>query len=145
MNLRMGGSKSQPRLHKPLLVALLLRYYIEDGVTSVQFSDIEPAANALIERFAPSGSPPRSQYPFWRLREDGFWEVAGGDLLEVNSSGDPRITDLRSGRHPGRWTSDAASELHAMGGEFYLEIVLDRYFPDQMASVREAVSEVAAT
>lgn len=140
----MGGPKSQPRLHKPLLVALLLRYYIDDGVTLVHFADIESAANALIERFVPSASPPRSQYPFWRLREDGFWEVADADLLEVNSSGDPRITDLRSD-HPGRWTPHAVSQLHRVGGEYYLELLLDRYFPDRSTSVRDALFEVAAS
>lgn len=91
LTLEMAGPRSEPKPHKPLLVAILLRRFIEDGSTSVAFGDIEKEANALIGRFASSSSPPRSQYPFWRLRRDGFWEIDNAARLELNSSGDPKI------------------------------------------------------
>lgn len=139
LKLEMAGPRAEPKLHKPLLVAMLLRRFIEDGSTSVPFGDIEKEANALIGRFVSSSSPPRSQYPFWRLRHDGFWEIDNAASLELNSSGDPKITDLRSADHRGRWTAAAAEELRAVGGEVFLELVLDRYFPEDKQAVRDAL------
>jgi len=118
---------------------LLLGRYIAYGSISVAFADIEQAANALIARFVSSNSPARSQYPFWRLCHDGFWEIDNAEILDLNSSGDPKITDLRSPNHRGRWTSTAAEELRAVGGEVFLEIVLDRYFPEDREAVRDAL------
>lgn len=139
LNLEMAGPRAEPKLHKPLLVAMLLRKFIADGSTSVAFTDIEKEANALIGRFVSSSSPPRAQYPFWRLRHDGFWEIDGAANLELNASGDPKITDLRSPNHRGRWSAAAAEELRASGGEGYLELVLDRYFPENKQAVRDAL------
>lgn len=139
LNLEMAGSKDRPKLHKPLLVALLLQRFIESGSTSASFSEIESQANELIRRFVEGSSPPRSQYPFWRLRQDGFWEIDGAEELELNSSGDPKITELRSPTHKGRWSESAIEELHKHGGESYLELVLQTYFPTNTEEVRDAL------
>lgn len=139
LNLEMAGSRTQPKLHKPLLVAMFLRKFIADGSVSVAFADIEKEANALIARFVESSSPPRSQYPFWRLQHDGFWEIDGAGDLELNASGDPKITDLRNPSHRGRWSAEAMEELRAAGGEGYLQLVLDRYFPDRKQELRDAL------
>lgn len=139
LSLKLAGSKSDPKLHKPLLVAVLLRNFIHDGTTSAGFDDIEKETNELISRFVSTKSSARAQYPFWRLQTDGFWEVENATRLTLNSSGDPRISDLRRAEHRGRWTPSASAELRASGGDAFLELVLDRYFPDDQQAVREAL------
>jgi putative restriction endonuclease len=139
LSLKTAGSRTDPKLHKPLLVAVLLRNYIKDGTTSAAFDDIEKEMNNLISRFVSTKSPARAQYPFWRLRTDGFWEIDNAARLTLNSAGDPRVNDLRRAEHRVRWTPSAAAELRASGGDVFLELVLDRYFPDDKQAVREAL------
>lgn len=59
-------------------------------------------------------------------------------MLKVTASGDSRLTDLRSSRHPGRGTSVAVAELNATGGEPYLDLLLNQYFHDLRSSVEAA-------
>jgi hypothetical protein len=139
LSLRMAGPKDNPKPHKPLLVALLLKRFIHDGSTSVGLRDIEQEVNSLIGRFDASTSKPRAQYPFWWLRDDGFWEIDNADVLSINSSGDPKVTELRREDHRGRWTDAAVEELRVSGGGEFLELVLDRYFPSNGEAVRAAL------
>jgi hypothetical protein len=139
LNLAMAGSLAKPRLHKPLLVAVLLQRFIQQGSTSSSFAEIEGQLNDLIRRFANSSSPPKAQYPFWRLTQDGFWEIDNSDRLVLNSSGDPKVTDLRDPEFRGRWTKAAVEELRSSGGEVFLESVLNQYFPREKRDVIAAL------
>ncbi|WP_216918255.1 protein NO VEIN domain-containing protein [Nocardia noduli] len=130
-------------VHKPLLVALLLARFGATGSAAVSYDDIAPQLAVLLDRFVSAGSRSQPHYPFWRLRNDGFWMIDRAAELRVNNSGDVRPGDLTS-EFSGRWTDEALVELRAFGGQTYLDIVLDAYFPPaERPEILHAVLELA--
>jgi len=125
--LRTGGSPEKPRLHKPLLVLLLLARYIRTSSINATFADVEQDLSRLIQKYAPSSSAPRPVYPFWRLQTDGFWQISGANDVELNNSGDPSPRSLTR-EHLGSWTPRAVEELKDGRAEELAQAVLARYF-----------------
>jgi len=54
-----------------------------------------PKLEELLTEFGTPRNAGNTHYPFWRLQNDGMWEVERGDKLVLNSSGGVRKTDLR--------------------------------------------------
>jgi hypothetical protein len=68
----------------------------------------------LLEEFGPSGSEKTRHNPFWHLRTDGVWQLAGpAEITSCPAGGTPTITELRRGRvvggfaEPGRASQPA--------------------------------------
>jgi len=56
----------------------------------------------LLEEFGPSGSDRTRHNPFWHLRTDGVWQLAGPPEITSRPAGaTPTITELRRGRVAG--------------------------------------------
>ena len=49
----------------------------------------------LLNRFGPNRDAINPQYPFWRLKNDGVWEISQAHLVGETVSGDARVSDLR--------------------------------------------------
>lgn len=126
-HLRTGGSKDKPKLHKPLLVLVLLARYIRSGETSASYSDIAPDLTSLIRKYSPSESGPRAVYPFWRLQHDGIWLIDNAAEVQLHSSGDPPPKALTE-KHRGTWTPAACAELRNGKANQAFEAVLMKYF-----------------
>ena len=80
--------------HKPLLVLLALGRAAQGQERLVRYEeDIERPLTDLLKCFGPPRKNFRPLDPFGRLRNDGLWEIPGGESLPVTVSGDL----LRSG------------------------------------------------
>ncbi len=87
-----GGERAP---HKPLLILLSLGEITRAGSRLLGFREIDPVLRELLERFGPPRGSYKSHYPFWRLRNDGVWEVEKPQQFEVgDGSGDARRSDL---------------------------------------------------
>lgn len=64
-------------VHKPLLVLLALGRLARGEAPIVEFSDIEDKLGRLLKEFGPSRSESTRHNPFWHLRTDGIWQLAG--------------------------------------------------------------------
>ncbi|WP_445665532.1 phosphorothioated DNA-binding restriction endonuclease [Fodinibius sp. AD559] len=89
-----SGDRRAP--HKPLLVILALGYLQNHGQRLLPYKMIEGELERLLEEFGTPRNASNTHYPFWRLRNDGIWEVEGGTELTLNSSGGVRKTELRN-------------------------------------------------
>lgn len=89
-----NGDRRAP--HKPLLVMLALGYLQNQDQRLLPYKMVEGELKRLLEEFGTSRNAGNTHYPFWRLRNDGMWEVEGGDKLTLNSSGGVRKTELRN-------------------------------------------------
>lgn len=67
------GNEQAP--HKPMLVLYALGRWHQDGCTRVTFRDAERDLTTLLREFVVDRSNFHPEYPFWRLRNDGIWEV----------------------------------------------------------------------
>lgn len=88
---------SERAIHKPLLLLLALGRIARAEPRLMPFLEIETRLRNLIEQYGPTRRSYHPEYPFWRLRSDGIWEVPGGELLEKRQGNtNPTLTALRN-------------------------------------------------
>ncbi len=88
--------------HKPLLLLYTLGRCSRGEPREVLFREIDERLSALFAEFGLSQKSQHAEVPFWRLQNDGLWEVSGdeqirswpreknpkrGQLLRVNARG----------------------------------------------------------
>jgi predicted restriction endonuclease len=121
------GGTSSPAPHKPLLVALViaLRAAQPAGPRLIEYETIEGPLGDLL---ALAGRARRPWYPFVRMRQESFWEVAGE--LELNSSGDvARVAELRNPTVRGGFTAEFdAVARDGLSSERTIEALCARWF-----------------
>lgn len=127
--------------HKPLLLLHALARCAAGKPRLVAFRDVEAELRELLRTFGPPRRSLHPEYPFWRLRNDGLWELAISSPLR-----------LRQGQ-----TDALKSDLRAVEGGFPIAIyetlrsrpkllrrvaraLLDKSFPESLhADICEAV------
>ncbi|MET3393546.1 putative restriction endonuclease [Variovorax sp. 1140] len=82
--------------HKPLLILLALGLYSK-GIRAVPYIEVEQKLSELLREFAPSRISVHPEYPFWRLRRDGIWQVDSIAPMRTRASNtDIPRTELRA-------------------------------------------------
>ena len=95
LNLHIGMSGDVRAPHKPLLVLWALGRCLRGEQRLVSYEIVDRELARLMNRFGPHGRDQNTHYPFWRLQNDGIWEVDKPHLVQTTSSGEPFKTDLR--------------------------------------------------
>lgn len=87
-----GGQRA---VHKPLLVLIALAKVGVGGTAMMDWNDIEPKLKELLDEFGPDGSARTRNHPFWRLKNDGLWQLDGpADILSRPLSATPTPNEL---------------------------------------------------
>ena len=118
--------------HKPLLVLYAIGQLLQ-GEDGVGFHDVEKRLTGLLRAFGPPRRTQHPEDPFWRLRNDGVWEVQGR-RPRTTAAGGARITDLRRNGNVGRFPEEiqaAFREDPRLGLEVAL-LLLETHFPHSM-------------
>jgi len=127
-------------VHKPLLVLLALGRLLRGEAPLVEFAGIEDKLGKLLEEFGPSGSEKTRHNPFWHLRTDGVWQLAGpAGITERPAGATPTITELRQGHVAGGFAEPVRLAL-ARDPALVAEIarrILNAHFPE---SIRQDVA-----
>ena len=119
--------------HKPLLLLLSIGRHLDKCDRLAKFSDIEADLNRLILRFGLPDSRESAHLPFWRLRNDGLWEIDRPELVRT-SYGSPSISDLREHGIRGGLSEDFVNELDT-DSDFEWRVaqsLLNEYFPPSL-------------
>jgi len=66
--------------NKPLLILFALGRY-QQGDKKLLFRDIETPIKQLLINYGPSRKAYHPEYPFWRLQNDGIWELDNADKV----------------------------------------------------------------
>ena len=80
--------------HKPLLVLYAIGRLLRDGVRLIPYSEIDENLERLLREFGPRRSNYGTHYPFWRLQNDGIWEIPDADRIGQTASGNALRSDL---------------------------------------------------
>lgn len=133
--LRQWGSGGERAPHKPLLVLYAIGKLLrgEDRLISY-VDDIEENLENLLREFGPRRDSYNPQFPFWRLQNDGIWEVSDADNIRQTASGDAFITDLRERSVSGGFNETISEQLQN-DSELTFEIVrslLNAHFPPSL-------------
>lgn len=68
--------------HKPLLALWAIGRCLAGMPRLASFEEVDRALSGLLRSFAPRRKhKPDTQDPFWRLRNDGVWQIPGEDLM----------------------------------------------------------------
>lgn len=128
--LRVDQGHGRRKPHKPLLLLLAIARLVRYGVRELPFDTVERELQPLLDLYAPpvkAGHEPK--LPYWHLRSDSVWAVAGADRLARNAKGFPTAAALRASaggideRFIGLLQSDPEFARQAVA------VLLERNFP----------------
>ena len=118
--------------HKPLLLLLVLGRKSQGLPDEVSFREIEEKLKDLLIEFGPLRGAYHPEYPFWRLQNDGIWQVSSDSPLRSRASNtDVPVTELRQKNARGRLPQSASDEFRA-SPRLLMEVaesILDSHFP----------------
>ena len=133
--LRQWGSGGERAPHKPLLVLYAIGKLLRGEDRLISYADdVEENLGNLLREFGPRRDRHNPHFPFWRLQNDGIWEVSDADQISLTSSGDPHITDLRNYNASGGFNEIIFEQLQN-DSELTFEIVhslLNAHFPTSL-------------
>ena len=93
-NLRIWRRYEVRAPYKPMLAIWAIGRCMNCKPRMAPFDTAHTELTGLIQRFGPHrGSVPTEQ-PFWRLQNDGVWEIDKPHLVRVDSSGGPSVASL---------------------------------------------------
>ena len=133
--LRQWRSDGERAPHKPLLVLYAIGKLLRGEDRLISYTgDIEENLENLLREFGPRRDSYNPQFPFWRLQNDGIWEVSDADRIRLTDSGDAYITDLRNYNVSGGFNETISEQLQN-DSELTFEIIhslLDAHFPPSL-------------
>lgn len=122
--------------NKPLLILLALGKCISGSERLVNYEDIEEKLKSLLIEFGPPRSNVHPEYPFWRLQNDGIWEVAADsdNLRRRVSNTDVPTSELKRNHARGGFKQDIYNALREDKKLIYelARMYLDEAFPETL-------------
>ena len=106
---RRGGQRAP---HKPLLALYALgRCHRREG-RLIAYSDVDRDLRELLHEFGPTRHSHHPEYPFWRLQNDGIWELKGAEKVVLRkSSSDAKKSELLRYDVHGGFTEEIYAQL----------------------------------
>jgi len=112
-NITVWKKGAQRAPHKPLLLLYALAQSQQDRKRLIPYPEIDKKLKQLLMDFGPSRNSFNPEYPFWRLQNDGIWELKNARNVRINRSGDARKSDLMNQNVGGGFTEDIFEFLQA--------------------------------
>lgn len=69
--------------HKPLLLLYALGRLVNADQRLIPFADVERDLRSLLLEFGPERKACHPEYPFWRLQNDGIWELTNIEHVQT--------------------------------------------------------------
>ncbi len=137
LNVWKRGDQRAP--HKPLLLLYALGRCLRGEDRLISYEAVDRELRKLLLEFGPPRKSFHPEYPFWRLQNDGIWDVPGAENLQKRKSNSdvPRSILLKNDIHGG--LKEEVHQLLARDKHFLGEMVsqiLNASFP---ASIHEDI------
>lgn len=133
INIWKRGDERAP--HKPLLLLLALAGIEQEEDRLLPFSEIEGSLTELLNRYGPKRKSQHPEQPFWRLQNDGIWEVAHeGEIIFRKGSNNPVKSELIRKEAKGGFISeifDLLKDNRDLRNEIALSL-LEAHFPPSL-------------
>ena len=100
--LKVWSAGDQRAPHKPLLALWAIGRCLRGEPRLVSYREADRVLQTLLRDYGPQRTNIRTEYPFWRLRNDCVWDVERKEVVRVTSSGDAlRKSLLENNIHAG--------------------------------------------
>jgi putative restriction endonuclease len=134
-NLKVWQRGDERAPHKPLLLLLALGRYASGADRLIKYAEIDKPLKELLELFGPPRKSFHSEYPFWRLQNDGLWELENAEGLEKrNGQTDAKKSELIKHGVSGGLTTELFTAIkndRSLLKQIATEL-LDLSFPDSL-------------
>ena len=120
--------------HKPLLVLYAIGKLLRGEGRLIPFTEVDENLGTLLREYGPKRSRYVTEFPFWRLQNDGIWEIPGAHNIGQTTGGDAKKGDLVRYNVSGGFTEDIARQLQN-DSDLAFEIVqnmLEAHFPSSI-------------
>ena len=118
--------------HKPLLVLYAIGKLQRGEGRLIPFADVDRDLKKLLIEFGPTRKSYHPEYPFWRLRNDGIWELQNAEkVVKRKSSTDAKKSELLRHNVKGGFTEEVYEQISG-NSSLMKQIVadlLDENFP----------------
>lgn len=117
--------------HKPLLVLYAIGKLLRGESRLLPYSEVETHLENLLREFGPRRSNYRTEYPFWRLQNDGVWEVVDANRIMPNLGENPSKRILLDTKVSGGFHEAIVEQLQndsRLASEIILSL-LNTHFP----------------
>lgn len=108
INVWRRGDQRAP--HKPLLLLLAIGSWNRERLNDFPYQSIAPRLSELLDDFGPARLTHKTNYPFWRLQNDGLWSVSSSSNIFPNSGDVPHGKLLKS-KAKGRLSAEFINAL----------------------------------
>ena len=135
------GTQRAP--HKPLLLLYALGRLVRGDDREISYADVDRDLRELLIDFGPERRSCHPEYPFWRLQNDGIWQLANAEqVVSRKSNNDAKKSELLKYGVTGGFTPEVFAVLQSDRGlvsEIAIEI-LSQHFPNSVfEDILEAV------
>ena len=69
--------------HKPLLMLYALGRFVNANERLIPFVEVDRDLRMLLLEFGPERKACHPEYPFWRVQNDGIWELTNIERVET--------------------------------------------------------------
>ena len=128
--------------HKPLLVLYAIGKLMQGEDRLLPYSEVDAELGTLLREFGPKRKQYHPEFPFWRLQNDGVWEIPAAYLVSQTSRGDARKSDLDKYNVAGGFTEEIARQLlddTDLASQIVHETLCQHFPPSVHRDVLEAV------
>ena len=135
-NLRLWQRGGVRAPHKHLLVLYAIGRLLRGEGRLIPYSEVDENLGNLLIEYGPKRSRYVTEFPFWRLQNDGIWEIPDADKIGQTTGGDAIKGDLVHYNVSGGFTENIARQLQndsVLANEIVQNL---RGGPHQMASGR---------
>ena len=133
-NITVNKRQERRSPHKPLLILLSVGRQLNGQRHPATWQETEPKLKTLIRDYGLPDSRENAHLPFWRLRNDGIWDIDRPELVRQTSRGDAYTSDLRQHEIRGSLTPEFKDAVDT-DPEFLqlaLHLLLNTYFPPSL-------------
>lgn len=112
INVWKRGDERAP--HKPLLLLYALAKCSRGESREIPYREVDQELRKLLIEFGPSRKSYHTEYPFWRLQNDGIWELQGATGLKTRqSNSDVKKSELLKSNAIGGFSEPIYNQLRA--------------------------------
>ena len=130
-SLNLWADKDRRAPHKPLLALWAIGRCIRGEERLTTYEVVDRELGYLLRQFGPHRDNIRTAYPFWRMRNDGIWEIDRPHLVGCTSSGDALVGDLKHHAIRGGFTAAVYRSLSDNIGQAIsiAGVLVEEHFP----------------
>ena len=129
--------------HKPLLLLYALGRCAKGDPRELPFREVDPALARLLQEYAPMRPSQHTEYPFWRLQNDGLWAIPDPETLKRRASNsDAKRSELLEKNVTGGFPPELYDELRkrpALIKQLGRDLLEENFPPSYHEDIADAV------